>query len=105
MLDEPDVYMHPDLQRRLIRFLRARFPQTIITTHAVEMLAEVDPKEILVIDRKRENSDFADTLPAMQRAIDGLGAIHNIQLSRLGVPESFCSWKAMICNCCVASMT
>jgi len=83
MLDEPDVYMHPDLQRRLIRFLKERFPQTILTTHSVEMLAEVDPREMLIIDRRRQHSAFADTLPAMQRAIDGLGAIHNIQLSRL----------------------
>jgi hypothetical protein len=83
MLDEPDVYMHPDLQRRLIRFLKNRFPQTILTTHSVEMLAEVDPKEILIIDRMQRHSAFADTIPAMQRAIDGLGAIHNIQLSRL----------------------
>jgi len=83
MLDEPDVYMHPDLQRRLIRFLKERFPQRILTTHSVEMLAEVDPKEILIIDRKRQHAAFADTMPAMQRAIDGLGAIHNIQLSRL----------------------
>lgn len=83
MLDEPDVYMHPDLQRRLIRFLKERFPQIILTTHSVEMLAEVDPKEMLIIDRRRQLSAFADTMPAMQRAIDGLGAIHNIQLSRL----------------------
>jgi len=26
MLDEPDVYMHPDLQRRLIRFLKKQIP-------------------------------------------------------------------------------
>jgi hypothetical protein len=83
MLDEPDVYMHPDLQRRLIRFLKEKFPQTILTTHSVEMLAEVDPRQILIIDRKQQYSAFADTMPAMQRAIDGLGAIHNIQLSRL----------------------
>lgn len=83
MLDEPDVYMHPDLQRRLIRLLKERFPQTILTTHSVEMLAEIDPKEMLIIDRRRQQSAFADTMPAMQRAIDGLGAIHNIQLSRL----------------------
>ncbi len=83
MLDEPDVYMHPDLQRRLIRFLRGRFPQVILTTHSVEMLAEVDPKEMLIIDRRHQQSGFADTLPAMQRAIDGLGAMQNIQLSRL----------------------
>lgn len=83
MLDEPDVYMHPDLQRRLIRFLKEKFPQTILTTHSVEMLAEVDPTEMLIIDRRRRLSAFADTVPAMQRAIDGLGAMHNIQLSRL----------------------
>ena len=83
MLDEPDVYMHPDLQRRLIRFLRGRFPQTIITTHSVEMLSEVDPKEILIIDREQKESVFADTLPVLQLAIDGLGAIHNVQLARL----------------------
>jgi len=83
MLDEPDVYMHPDLQRRLIRFLRSRFPQMILTTHSVEMLAEMDPKEVLIIDRRRDSSVFADSVPAMQMAIDGLGAIHNLQLSRL----------------------
>jgi hypothetical protein len=83
MLDEPDVYMHPDLQRRLIRFLKEKFQQTILTTHSVEMLSEVDPTEILIIDRRRQHAAFADTMPAMQRAIDGLGAIHNIQLSRL----------------------
>ena len=49
ILDEPDVYMHPDLQRRVIRFLRGRFDQTIITTHSVEIMSEVDPGSILVV--------------------------------------------------------
>jgi hypothetical protein len=84
MLDEPDVYMHPDLQRRLIRFLREKFPQMILTTHSVEMLAEVNPKEMLIIDRRQQRAEFADAMPAMQRAIDlNLGATHNVQLSRL----------------------
>jgi hypothetical protein len=84
MLDEPDVYMHPDLQRRLIRFLKEKFPQMILTTHSVEMLAEVDPREMLIIDRKQQRAAFADAMPTMQRAIDlNLGATHNVQLSRL----------------------
>ena len=29
ILDEPDVYMHADLQRKLIRFLRNRHPQVV----------------------------------------------------------------------------
>lgn len=31
ILDEPDVYMHADLQRRLIRLLRGRHRQTIVS--------------------------------------------------------------------------
>lgn len=30
VLDEPDVYMHPDLQRRLLRLLRGRYAQSVI---------------------------------------------------------------------------
>ncbi len=34
ILDEPDVYMHADLQRKLIRLLRNRYPQIVIAaTH------------------------------------------------------------------------
>jgi hypothetical protein len=42
VLDEPDVYMHPDLQRRLVRYLRRKHHQVIIATHSVEMMSEVD---------------------------------------------------------------
>jgi len=83
ILDEPDVYMHPDLQRRLIRFLRRRFPQVIVATHSVEIMAEVEPEEILVIDRGRRRSRFTTNLPAVQQLIDHVGSVHNIQLARL----------------------
>ena len=89
ILDEPDVYMHPDLQRRLIRFLKGRFPQVIITTHSVEMMSEVDVNEILIIDKKRPKSRFAGTLPAVQKLIDHVGSVHNIQLAKL--------WNARRC--------
>jgi hypothetical protein len=83
MLDEPDVYMHPDLQRRLIRFLDGRFRQTIVTTHSVEILSEVEPRRILLVDKKLQNASFADSVSALQTAVDRLGATHNLQLSRL----------------------
>jgi predicted ATP-dependent endonuclease of OLD family len=50
VLDEPDVYMHPDLQRRLLRFIRNRYYQEIIATHSTEIVAEADPSNILIID-------------------------------------------------------
>lgn len=83
ILDEPDVYMHPDLQRRLIRFLRRRFRQVIVATHSVEIMAEVEPEEILVVDRGRRHSRFTTSLPAVQKLVDHVGSVHNIQLAKL----------------------
>ena len=83
ILDEPDVYMHPDLQRRLIRLVRGRFPQIIIATHSVEIVADVEPSEILVVDRGQSASRFADSLPAVQNLIDRIGGVHNVNLARL----------------------
>ncbi|MFO0832004.1 MAG: AAA family ATPase [Phycisphaerales bacterium] len=83
ILDEPDVYMHADLQRRLIRVLRAHKGQTIIATHSVEIMSEVEPESILVVDKGRRQSSFASSLPVVQNAIDRLGGVHNIHLARL----------------------
>lgn len=51
ILDEPDVYMHPDLQRKLYRLVRDRYAQTIVATHSVEIMAEAEPSDLLVINR------------------------------------------------------
>ncbi len=83
ILDEPDVYMHPDLQRRLVGFLRGRYPQVILTTHSVEIMSEVDPEEVLIVDRRQPESRFAETLPAVQRLLESVGSAHNLHLSRL----------------------
>lgn len=83
ILDEPDVYMHPDLQRRLIRLVRRRHPQCIVATHSVEIMAEVEPDEILVIDRRRQRSKFATGLKAAQQLIDHVGSVHNLALAKL----------------------
>lgn len=83
ILDEPDVYMHADLQRRLIRLVKSRNPQLIIATHSVEIMAEVEPDEILVIDQGRREAKFAGSLPAVQRIIDRMGGVHNLNLARL----------------------
>ncbi len=89
ILDEPDVYMHADLQRRLVRFVRDRHQQVIIATHSSEIMAEVLPDNILVVDRFREKSDFASSLPAVQKVLSGFGSVHNLQLSRLWSAHRF----------------
>jgi predicted ATPase len=83
ILDEPDVYMHADLQRKLIRQLQITCKQTIIATHSIEIMSEVEPENILVVDHKSPKSDFASSLPAVQQIIDRIGGVHNLHLSRL----------------------
>lgn len=89
ILDEPDVYMHADLQRRLIRLLRQRKHQTIIATHSVEIMSEVEPDEILIVDRRRHASAFANNQPEVQSLLFNIGSIHNIQLARLNAAGRF----------------
>jgi len=83
ILDEPDVYMHADLQRKLIRFLKARYKQVIIATHSIEIISEVEPENILIIDKKRHASNYANSVPAVQGLLNRIGSIHNLGLARL----------------------
>ena len=89
ILDEPDVYMHPDLQRRLIRYLKRRHEQVVVATHSVEMMADVDPDDVLVVDRKKSTSGFASDAAEVQRLVEHIGSAHNLQLARL--------WNARRC--------
>jgi predicted ATPase len=83
ILDEPDVYMHADLQRRLIRFMEGRHPQVIVATHSVEIMSEVDPESILVVDRDKRQAQFTTDIPEVQQVVDQIGGIENLQLARL----------------------
>ena len=83
ILDEPDVYMHPDLQRKLFRLVRDRYTQTIVATHSVEIMAEAEPSELLVIDRQKSRSEYVNSEPGVQFIIDHLGGVVNIHLARL----------------------
>jgi len=83
ILDEPDVYMHADLQRKLVRFLINKYPQIIIATHSIEIMSEVDADNILIIDRRKRKSVFASDFNAVQKVLFNLGSIHNIALARL----------------------
>lgn len=83
VLDEPDVYMHADLQRKLVRMLKGNYAQIIIATHSVEIMSEVFPENILIINRDYSESILADNYPVLQSLISGMGSIHNISLSRL----------------------
>jgi hypothetical protein len=84
VLDEPEVYTHADVQHRLVRVLQSRpNSQVIVATHSVEILSDVDPEDVLVIDRSRPSSGFTGSFAGLQRAVERLGGVGSLQLARL----------------------
>lgn len=83
ILDEPDVYLHADLQRKLVRMLLADSRQFIIATHSPEMLAEVEPDSVIVLNRSRRASRSATSSGVVQELLNHIGSVHNISLSKL----------------------
>ncbi len=83
ILDEPDVYMHADLQRRLIRLIKNEFKQIMIATHSIEIMSEVEAENILPIDNTKAKISYANKLPIVQKIIDNIGSVHNIDVARI----------------------
>ena len=49
VLDEPDIYLHPDLQVILIKMARERFGQIFIATHSSAIIQKAKPGEVIEI--------------------------------------------------------
>ncbi len=56
LIDEPDIYLHSELQRQLIGILRGLGPDIVIATHSVEIITEAEPDDILIINKKRKSA-------------------------------------------------
>ncbi len=84
VLDEPDVYLHADLQRKLIKILGSiGFKQVIVATHSVEMISDVGSNEIVLVRKNQSASRPIASASEAQLALDEIGTLHNLQLSKL----------------------
>jgi uncharacterized protein with GYD domain len=85
VLDEPDVYLHADLQRKIIKLIATdEFLQVVVATHSPEIISDVEPGAITVIRKKSRYSSKPAKIAEVQDLIDDLGSRHNLQLSKLG---------------------
>ncbi len=87
ILDEPDIFMHPDLQKKLINIVKRRFKQTIIATHSIEIITEAEPKNIVMIDKESRRMKYANTLEGVQNIIDNIGGVQNLALVGIGLKK------------------
>ena len=83
ILDEPDVYMHADLQRRLIKLIKSNFSQIMIATHSIEIMSEVEPENIMPINNNNNKQEYANNAPIVQKIVNDIGSVHNIEIARL----------------------
>ena len=94
VLDEPDVYMHADLQRRLIRLVSTMFPQLIIATHSLEIIEEVTSDCIIPIDSNKQKIRPIGVESSLQLLTKQLGSPFNIDLARIFISNKFIIWNS-----------
>lgn len=83
VVDEPEIYLHPDLQRQLVHVLRTAGTDVLLATHSTEILNEVDPVDLLLVDKRKTHAKRLSGAGDVQAAITALGSNHNVQLAQL----------------------
>ena len=83
VIDEPEIYLHADLQRQLVSILRDLGPDIVMATHSTEIMAEADPSEIMLVDKHRRSAERLRTVEGLQAALEAVGSVQNITLARL----------------------
>jgi hypothetical protein len=82
LLDEPDLYLHADLQRRLVRLLESLDAQTIAASHSAEVLVEAPPASVVWIERQRRRAVRAPSEKIASELTAALGSQFNMRLAR-----------------------
>lgn len=83
VIDEPEIYLHPDVQRQLLGIIRGIRTQALLATHSVEIMGEADPGEILIIDKNKSSATRLKDVDGIQLALEALGSAQNITLTHL----------------------
>src|SRR5208337_4136169 len=83
VVDEPEVYLHPEVQRQLLGIIRDIGADVLLATHSSEIIAEADPSEIVMIDKRRRRGERLKDVAGIQRALEAVGSAQNITLTAL----------------------
>lgn len=96
IIDEPEIYLHPDVQRQLLNILREIDVDIILATHSVEVIGEADPSEILLINKSNHSAKRLKDIEGVQVAIESLGSTQNVTLTHLARTKKYCSLKVCL---------
>jgi energy-coupling factor transporter ATP-binding protein EcfA2 len=83
VVDEPEIYLHPDLQRRLFQLFKASSKQIILATHSAEIMNEADHDDVVLVNRSKRTTARVSDADSLQEALNSIGSAQNIHLARL----------------------
>ncbi len=84
ILDEPDIYLHPDLQRLVVQQVNSlAVEQFVVASHSVDILNEFAPEDVVFIDKARPRGKVLASLQDVQRVVSDLGSTTNSYVARL----------------------
>jgi hypothetical protein len=82
-IDEPDIYLHSDLQRQLLSVLKSAGSDILIATHSTELVSEADPNDIVVISKSSRSAKRLNDPSQLQTVFRTLGSNLNPTLTQL----------------------
>lgn len=83
LIDEPDVYLHSDLQRQLVSILKDLEYDIILATHSTEIITECDADEIVLISKSRSRARRLRSPSDLEGVFSNLGSLINPVLTQL----------------------
>ena len=83
LIDEPDIYLHSNLQRQLVGILRNLGCDVIVATHSTEIITEVEAEDIVVIDKNRKSASRIRSAHDLGELFRELGSGLNPTLTQL----------------------
>ncbi|WP_421762514.1 ATP-dependent nuclease [Devosia sp.] len=83
VLDEPDIYLHADLQRKILSLSKENFSQFFLATHSTEIINEADPGDVLMIDSGGRSARRVSTDDGFKRVYNYLGSSENAEFARV----------------------
>ena len=83
LIDEPDIYLHSDLQRQLLGILKNLGPDIIIATHSTELISEADLNDILLINKTNQSGKRIKDPSQLREIFQVLGSNLNPILTQI----------------------
>ncbi len=83
IIDEPDIYLHADVQRQLLGILKTLGPDIMIATHSTEIITEADSDDLVVVNKKLRSGKRLKNPTQVQQVFQVLGSNLNPTLTQL----------------------